>query len=67
MSKLVFAAVLMAACYTAYKAVLRAAERQREMMVKARARTSVEPRDLGTLREVEQGLYVPDSYGNGRR
>ncbi|HUD53456.1 hypothetical protein [Parvibaculum sp.] len=65
MSKLVFAAVLMAACYTAYKAVLRAAERQREQMVRARARHSVEPRDLGTLREVEQGLYVPDSH-NGR-
>jgi len=65
MSKLVFAAVFMAACYTAYKSVLRAAERQREAMVKARARSG-EPRDLGTLREVEDGLYVPDSY-NGRR
>lgn len=62
MSKLVFAAVLMAVCYTAYKAVLRAAERQREQMVRARARHGVEPRDLGTLREVENGLYVPDSH-----
>ncbi len=66
MSKLVFAAVFMAACYTAYKSIVRAAERQREAMVKARARTTGEPRDLGTLREVEDGLYVPDSF-NGRR
>lgn len=60
MSKLVFAAVLMTACYTAYKAILRAAERQRESMIRARAQSRVEPRDLGTLREVEDGLYVPD-------
>ena len=61
MSKLVFAAALMAACYTAYKALLRAAQCQQEAMVKARARARVEPRDLGALREVEDGLYVPDS------
>lgn len=65
MSKLVFAAVFMAVCYTAYRSVLRAAERQREAMVRARARGN-EPRDLGTLRETEEGLYVPDSY-YGRR
>lgn len=64
MSKLVFAAVLMVACYTAYKTILRAAERQRESMVRARAQSRVEPRDLGTLREVEDGLYIPD---HGRR
>lgn len=62
MSKLVFAAVLMAACYTAYRAILRAAERQRDSMVRARAQSRVEPRDLGTLREVEDGLYVPDNH-----
>jgi hypothetical protein len=62
MSKLVFAAALMAAFYTAYKALLRAAERQREAMVRAHARAHVEPRDLGRLREVESGLYVPESH-----
>jgi hypothetical protein len=62
MSKLVFAAVLMAACYTAYKAIVAAAERQREAMIRARAQSRVEPRDLGTLREVEDGLYVPDTH-----
>lgn len=61
MTKLVFAAVFMAACYSAYKAVVRAAERQRESMVRARSRSSIEPRDLGTLRETSDGLYVPDS------
>ncbi|HEX7775405.1 MAG TPA: hypothetical protein VF449_02635 [Parvibaculum sp.] len=65
MSKLVFAIALMAAFYSAYRALLRAAERQRESMVKARARTGVEPRDLGTLREIERGLYVPE--GDERR
>tara|TARA_R110000868_G_scaffold91679_4_gene254055 strand:+ start:2806 stop:2997 length:192 start_codon:yes stop_codon:yes gene_type:complete len=61
MTKLVFAAVFMAACYSAYKAIARAAERQRESMVRARSRSSIEPRDLGTLRETEDGLYVPDN------
>tara|TARA_R110000868_G_scaffold55378_1_gene172111 strand:- start:1269 stop:1460 length:192 start_codon:yes stop_codon:yes gene_type:complete len=61
MTKLVFAAVLMAACYSAYKAVVRAAERQRESMVRARSQSRVEPRDLGTLRETSDGLYVPDT------
>ncbi len=59
--KLVFAAVFMVACYSAYKAVVRAAERQRESMVHARRQSRVEPRDLGTLRETEDGLYVPDT------
>lgn len=62
MTKLVFAAVFMAACYSAYKAFARAAERQRESMVRARQRARVEPRDLGTLRETEDGLYVPDQH-----
>lgn len=60
MSKLVFAAVLLAVCYTAYRALQRAAARQRESMVQARTKASVEPRDLGRLREVEDGLYVPE-------
>jgi hypothetical protein len=58
--KLVFAAVFMVACYSAYKAVVRAAERQRESMVRAHQRAQVEPRDLGTLRKTDDGLYVPD-------
>lgn len=62
MTKLVFAAVLMAACYSAYKAVVRAAERQRESMVRARSHSAIEPRDLGTLRETSDGLYVPDNH-----
>lgn len=61
MSKLIFAAAVLVAFYSAYKAILRAAERQREAMVKATARPRVEPRDLGTLREGEGGFYVPDS------
>jgi hypothetical protein len=61
MTKLVFAAVFMAACYSAYKAIARAAERQRESMVHARRQARVEPRDLGTLRETEDGYYVPDT------
>lgn len=60
MSKLVFAAVLLAACYTAYRALQRAALRQRDSMVRARTKASVEPRDLGRLCEVEDGLYVPE-------
>ncbi len=66
MSKLVFAIALMAAFYSAYRALLRAAERQREAMVKATARGRVEPRDLGTLREIERGLYVPESGNESR-
>lgn len=61
MTKLVFAAVFMAACYSAYKAIARAAERQRESMVRARSQSRVEPRDLGHLRETDDGLYVPDT------
>lgn len=61
MTKLVFAAVFMAACYSAYKAIARAAERQRESMVRARSQSRMEPRDLGTLRQTDDGLYVPDS------
>jgi len=60
MSKLVFAAVLMAAFYSAYRMLARAAERQREAVVRANARASVEPRDLGRLRETEAGVYVPE-------
>lgn len=60
MSRLVFATALLVAFYTAYRAILRAAERQREAMVRARAKTSVEPRDLGSLREIERGVYVPE-------
>ncbi|MFZ3034816.1 MAG: hypothetical protein WA138_12485 [Parvibaculum sp.] len=61
MTKLVFAAVFMAACYSAYKAIARAAERQRENMVRARSQSRMEPRDLGALRQTDDGLYVPDS------
>lgn len=61
MTKLVFAAVFMAACYSAYKAIARAAERQRESMVRARNQSRVEPRDLGRLRETDDGFYVPDT------
>ncbi|MGV8998496.1 MAG: hypothetical protein ACOH12_16270 [Parvibaculaceae bacterium] len=62
MTKIVFAAVLFAACYSAYKAFARAAERQRENLAYARARQGrVEPRDLGTLRETDEGFYVPEN------
>lgn len=62
MSKLVFAAILAMACYSAYKVFALAAERRRESMVRARARSRVEPRDLGRLRETERGIYVPDDH-----
>lgn len=64
MTKLVFAAVFMAACYSAYKAIVRAAERQRESLVRARSQSQsrVEPRDLGTLRQTDDGLYIPDTH-----
>lgn len=61
MTKLVFAAVLLAACYSAYKAFARAAERQREMAYARKGQSRVEPRDLGTLREAEDGFYVPEN------
>nr|RAV97576.1 hypothetical protein DBT41_15175 [Aerococcus urinae] len=67
MSKLVFAVAILAAFYSAYRALLRAAERQRESMVRANApKSRVEPRDLGTLREIERGLYVPESGNESR-
>ena len=60
MPKIVFAAVFIAACYAAWQAVARTAERQREAFVRARARGRVEPRDLGTLRDAGDGVYVPE-------
>lgn len=66
MTKLVFAALLVAACYSAYRAMSSAAERQRQVFARARAgRRAGEPRDLGTLRE-ENGIYVPSNRWNGR-
>lgn len=60
MSKFVFAALLLVAFYSAYRALMRSAERQREAQVRAKARKPVEPRDLGRLRRSENGIYVPD-------
>lgn len=65
MTKLVFAALLVAACYSAYRAMSAAAERQRQVFARAHARKSGEPRDLGTLRE-ENGVYVPSNRWDAR-
>ena len=61
MTKFVFAALLVAVCYSAYRAIMRTAERQREAQVRTRKPSgSIEPRDLGRLRETDSGIYVPD-------
>lgn len=60
MTKIVFAAVLVAVCYAAYNAIQRQATRQREAFARARSRSRMEPRDLGTLRDSGDGIYVPD-------
>ncbi len=60
MTKIVFAAVFIAVCYAAYNALTRAAERQREAFARARSHRRVEPRDLGTLRDAGDGIYVPE-------
>lgn len=60
MTKIVFAAVFIAACYAAYNALARTAERQREAFARAQSRRRMEPRDLGTLRDGGDGVYVPE-------
>lgn len=66
MTKIVFAALLIGACYSVYRAVANAAEKQREVFARARAgQKSVEPRDLGTLRE-QNGIYVPENRWDAR-
>jgi len=60
MSKLIFAALLLVAFYSAYRVLMRGIERQREAQVHAKSRSQVEPRDLGHLRRSESGIYVPD-------
>ena len=60
MTKLVFTAIFLAACYSAYRAVVKAAERQRAAMAEARSRSRMEPRDMGRLRQTRDGFYVPD-------
>lgn len=60
MTKIVFAAVFIAACYAAYSALNRAAQRQREAFARAQSRSRMEPRDLGTLRDGGDGIYVPE-------
>jgi hypothetical protein len=60
MTKIVFAAVFIAACYAAYQAVQRQTMRQREAFARARASRRVEPRDLGMLRDEGDGIYVPE-------
>ncbi|MBI1262635.1 MAG: hypothetical protein GC184_13025 [Rhizobiales bacterium] len=66
MTKIVFAALLICACYSVYRAMATAAEKQREIFARARAsQKSVEPRDLGTLRE-QNGIYVPEDRWDAR-
>lgn len=60
MTKLVFTAIFLAACYSAYRAVVKAAERQRAAMAAARSRSRMEPRDMGRLRQTRDGYYVPE-------
>lgn len=60
MTKIVFAAVFIAACYAAYQAISRTAERQREAFARAQSRRRMEPRDLGSLRDSGDGIYVPE-------
>ncbi|MBO6633564.1 hypothetical protein [Parvibaculum sp.] len=60
MTKIVFAAVFVAVCYAAYNAIQRQAARQREAFARARSRSRMEPRDLGTLRDGGDGVYVPE-------
>lgn len=60
MTKIVFAAVFIAASYAAYNALARTAERQREAFARAQSRRRMEPRDLGTLRDGGDGVYVPE-------
>lgn len=56
MTKIVFAAVFIAVCYAAYNAI----QRQREAFARAHSRSRMEPRDLGTLRDGGDGIYVPE-------
>ena len=60
MTKIVFAAVFVLAFYAAWQAVQRAAQRQREAFARARPQNRMEPRDLGTLRDGGDGIYVPE-------
>lgn len=64
MGNVVFTAVLLAAAYTAYRVLARAAEqRRREVYAefnRRKAQATGEPRDLGRLRQVEDGVYVPE-------
>ncbi|MBX3446360.1 MAG: hypothetical protein KF765_06370 [Parvibaculaceae bacterium] len=60
MTKIVFAAVFVLAFYAAWQAVQRAAQRQREAFARARPQHRMEPRDLGTLRDSGDGIYVPE-------
>jgi hypothetical protein len=60
MTKIVFAAVFILACYSAYRALARAAERQRQAFARAQSRSRMEPVDLGTLRDSGDGIYVPE-------
>ena len=60
MTKIVFAAVFLVAFYAAYQAIQRTAMRQRETFARARPQRRMEPRDLGTLRDGGDGIYVPD-------
>ena len=60
MTKIVFAAVFLVAFYAAYQAIQRATMRQRETFARARPQRRMEPRDLGTLRDGGDGIYVPD-------
>ncbi len=64
MSNVVFTAVLMAVAYTAYRALTKAAEQRRRAVFaefnRRKAQATGEPRDLGRLRQIEGGVYVPE-------
>lgn len=65
MSNAVFTAVLMAVAYTAYRALTKAAEQRRRAVFaefdrRSKGQASGEPRDLGRLRQIEGGVYVPE-------
>jgi len=62
MSKFVFAAIVLVVFYSAYRALVRSIERQRETLARAPRSKSVEPRDLGRLRKTDGGIYVPDEH-----
>jgi len=63
MSQLILTGLLVAAAWSALRALQKAGEKRREQVAEFARKATVkpdEPRDMGTLRETDTGVYEPD-------